>query len=147
MAAGVLRARTRLQRASRAYLRRAIRRVSFTKHAMGTSVSLGRNGKLHVTLANITSIGGKGRSSITVTFSDAPIMFSEDDAVEWIYLRVKEVWVHELNEMFLLNGHRRNNLHNATAGTLLPPEDVAAERFKRLAAELRILVGHYPELR
>jgi|ERR1700751_2873026 len=52
-----------------------------------------------------------------------PFFASREQALDWIYARVREAWVHELNEALFVDGTRRRDLHNARGQTITPPEE------------------------
>ena len=118
----------------------AIARISFAACPFQTEVRLDHDlGKLYTTVA--ASMPEKSEYD-AAQFGDKlpPALASVDHAIEWIYMRVHDVWIHELNEVFLVDGSRRRDLHDEQGDTIPAPEDAGthalADFKRRLAAFL-----------
>jgi hypothetical protein len=101
----------------------AIGRVSFWSCPFNTEMKLDRDdGKFHV-LINIVNLDNAETGTSDFSWKLPPILVSGEHAIEWIYGCVREAWVHELNEVFFVDGARRRDLHDAEGRTVVPPEE------------------------
>lgn len=121
----------------------AIERVSFGGCPFVTEISLDRTlGKLYTVINIVNRETGEPGSA---QFSDSlpPVLASVEHAIDWIYARVRNVWIHELNEVFLVDGKQRRDLHDDKGGTIYPPEDVSRNELAEFKLQLAaFLMNH-----
>lgn len=123
----------------------AIRSVSFPSCPFHTKIKRDRkSGKFQVT---IDIVDRKTGEPACAQFGwNLPVFLSSTEhAVDWIYQCVRETWVHELNEIFFVDGKRRRDLHDAEWFAILPPEEVAYHELSAFKIQLAAFLGnHWP---
>jgi hypothetical protein len=124
---------------------RAIRRISFEADPFSTTLSLDRKSKLWVGLSVICRDTGE---PVTIRFgNELPLLFlSDEEVVDWIYMRVRAAWVHELNEALFVDGARRRDLHDERGNTIDPPEDRLLRDVQYVGIRLATLLRDAKEL-
>jgi hypothetical protein len=111
------------ERAARAFLLEVLRSVSFRRPAIPTIIALEADG-FHVRLQTFQRETGES-VTIDIRSTCPPILNSIDEALDWIYARVRDAWVHELNEALFVHGKRRRDLHHDD-GALIPAPPIGA---------------------
>jgi hypothetical protein len=121
----------------------AIARISFGGCPFRTEVKLDRElGKLFTLIDIVDPETGEDSGG---QFGDKlpPILSSVEHAIDWIYARVRDVWIHELNEVFLVDGKQKRDLHDAEGNTIPPPEDAPRNELAEFKLQLAaFLMNH-----
>jgi hypothetical protein len=104
---------------SRALVLEAMRAVSFRYPALGTSLCIEFD-YFRVVLETRNRDTG---DSVSIGIGDMLPTTIEtfEHAVDWIYARVRDAWVHELNEALYVHGKRRRDLHRDDGKTVPAP--------------------------
>lgn len=127
------------------HLDAAIRSISFPSCPFHTKIKRDRrSGKFHVTIDIIDRKTGEPAQA-QFGWNLPMYLFSTEHAVDWIYQRVRETWLHELNEIFFVDGKRRRDLHDAEGFAIMPPEELAYHELIAFKAQLAAFLGnHWP---
>jgi hypothetical protein len=109
-------------------LTRAVAEVSFVNVALPTRLRLSRGDheddtglkgrtRLYVIVATLERDSGE---EVEAQFGDdAPVAIETyQQAVDFVYERVRSAWIHELNEAMFVDGVRRRNLHQDNGSTI-----------------------------
>jgi hypothetical protein len=114
---------------------RAIARISFAACPLHTEIKIDRRrNRLRIILR--VNAHETGELLCLELSRIIPLLASVDQAIDWIYACTREAWVHELNEVLLLDGTRRHDLHDSSGHAIMPPDEAARGR---LRGELKAL--------
>ncbi len=112
----------------------ATRDVDFVYPAVPTRLVIEPDG-FHVQLDIFDRDTG---TPVTIDLRDdlPTFLISREHALDWIYARVRDAWVHELNEALFVDGTRRRELHNARGQTIPPPDEAARSELDAFKVQL-----------
>jgi hypothetical protein len=124
-----------------ALIESAIKSISFAACPFHTEIKLDRRrNKFYVQLNS--NDRETGEPAVISFISDVPLLTSLKQAIDWIYARTRDAWIHELNEVFFVDGAQRYDLHDN--GCLVIPPDEAKRR--QLLGELEALKIRFADL-
>lgn len=121
-------------KAARDLIVRAIGDISFVNSAIRTEIHVEPDG-FHVRVDTYDRDSGE---PVTADLRDdiPPFLLSRDHAIDWIYGRVRNAWVHELNEAMFVDGTRRRDLHDADGRTIAPPDEIVQGELDALRGKI-----------
>jgi hypothetical protein len=109
---------------ARAVVARAIDSIALVHPAIDTAIALGSDDRLEICIRVPERDTGEEVEFCFylevpwIALSRTP---SRDEVVDWIYDRLRDAWVHELNEALHVDGARRRDLHDERGRALTLP--------------------------